>query len=97
MITSEFKWDDLMELIQSTNSAEQLRELLNFLFTHEEKEHVVTRINLIRELLMGKRTQREIAKALNVSIAKITRGSNNLKTVSADLRRFLVTELVASE
>ncbi|MCH9769677.1 MAG: trp operon repressor [Gammaproteobacteria bacterium] len=88
------KWDKFIELVRDADSTEQLKELFNFLFTHEEKQHIVTRIQLVCELLSQQKTQREIAKSLDISIAKITRGSNNLKSISDELRRYLMRELV---
>jgi TrpR family trp operon transcriptional repressor len=62
---------------------------LCFLFTAEERSSLETRCLIIKALLDQKRTQREISEDLNVSIAKITRGSNELKRISPKLREYL--------
>jgi TrpR family trp operon transcriptional repressor len=49
---------------------------------------------IIRDLLMQEQTQREIAKNLNVSIAKITRGSNELKRIKDPLLTYLKSKLI---
>ncbi len=48
---------------------------------------------IIKELLQKKKPQRQIAKDLNVSIAKITRGSNELKRMHPKLLQFLKKNL----
>jgi TrpR family trp operon transcriptional repressor len=82
-------WQKFLSLCQEGESTQQLDELFNLFFTIEEKETLAMRILLVKELLKGAKTQREIAQDLNISIAKITRGSNALKTTSNDLKRFL--------
>lgn len=69
-------WRKLLKVLKNTN---QLEALLKVLLTNEEREGLPKRILIIEALLKGEKTQREIAKDLNVSIAKITRGSNALK------------------
>jgi TrpR family transcriptional regulator, trp operon repressor len=82
-------WQLFLRLVKNTEDNEQLNQLFQFLLTPEECEHIITRIELVRELLQGKKTQREIAKDLNISIAKITRGSNNLKKIDDQFKSFL--------
>lgn len=94
MKTKAANWNQFIDLIRHADSKQTLQELLDFMFTPEEKLHIATRIQLVRELLAAEKSQREIAKELNVSIAKITRGSNNLKTISTQLRDFFLKELV---
>jgi TrpR family trp operon transcriptional repressor len=55
----------------------------------EEKSAIADRYLIIKGLLNGKKTQREMAETLKVSIAKITRGSNALKTIEPKLKAFL--------
>lgn len=86
-------WQLFLQLCQHVKNSEQLNALFSFLFTAEEKQHISTRILLVQELLKGKRTQREIAKTLNISIAKITRGSNNLKQLNENFKKYLQDEM----
>lgn len=86
-------WAPFIELIQKSDSAEQLAELLDCLFTAEEKQNINDRISLVAQLLQGDHSQRQIAKNLNISIAKITRGSNMLKQISPELMEFLQEQL----
>ncbi len=86
-------WRDFIDLCQNVSSEHELSELLDFFFTIEEKQHIVTRVELVRELLQGNKTQRGIAQDLGISIAKITRGSNSLKTINEPLRKYLMTKL----
>ncbi len=67
-----------------------LEEYFAFLFTPTELEAIFKRLQLVDALLVPKMPQREMAQVLNMSIAKITRGSNALKQVSPALRTFLM-------
>lgn len=67
----------------------RVEELSHLLFTIDERESIAKRIRIIQELLKEEKTQREIAEEGNVSIAKITRGSNALKETSPELKAFL--------
>ena len=79
-------WRDFLTLMRATDSADLFSELCDLLFTLEEKEQIALRVELVKELLKGDKTQRQISQDLNISIAKITRGSNALKTVSDALK-----------
>jgi TrpR family trp operon transcriptional repressor len=83
-------WRKFLKLIKQTND---LEELLRILLTKQEKAALAQRMLIVEALLKGEQTQREIAKYLHVSIAKITRGSNELKTINTRLRKFLEGEL----
>ena len=82
-------WDDFLALWQGAGSKAMLSELCDLLFTLEEKQQLALRVELVKELLKGEKTQREISRDLNISIAKITRGSNALKTTSDQLKAFI--------
>lgn len=86
---SEDGWRGFLALCQRARGPEELDELLALFLTPEERADISTRYLIVRELIRGKKTQRQMAKDLKVSIAKITRGSNFLKTISQDLRRLL--------
>jgi TrpR family trp operon transcriptional repressor len=70
-------------------SRSQFETCLDLLLTPEEKEDIIDRLRIIRELLLELKTQREISADLNVSIAKITRGSNALKRIDKPLKQSL--------
>lgn len=67
----------------------QLEEFYELFLTCEERKDIAQRLEIVCELLKGENPQREIARKLNTSIAKITRGSNCLKTVSPELKSSL--------
>ncbi len=81
-------WQRFLTLCQSAQSSAELDELFMALCTAEERKQLAFRVDLIKELLAGEKTQRRIAADLGVSIAKITRGSNMLKTIKPKLRAF---------
>lgn len=94
--SSESGWQKFLELCRNTSDTEQLNKFFDFAFTLEEKQTIGTRIELTEELLRGKKTQRVIARDLSVSIAKITRGSNALKTISPEIKQYLCEQLIES-
>ncbi len=82
-------WSKFIRLCMQNKTEQQYKEYLELFLTFEEREAIAGRYLIVRELLDGKLTQREIADKCNLSIAKITRGSNSLKTISEKLRIFL--------
>ena len=82
-------WQEFLILCHQSQSTQRLDELLDLLLTLEEKEQIALRVELLKELLLGEKTQREISSELMISIAKITRGSNALKTASDELKGFM--------
>jgi len=90
-------WQYFLDLCHSTQDDTLLSELFDLLFTLEEKSSLETRCLIIKSLLEHKNLQRQISKELNVSIAKITRGSNELKRISNRLKTYLETILCEFE
>lgn len=86
---SDDGWWRFLNLCTQLKSAEELDNVLQLFLTIEEKKAVSDRYLVIYDLLKGERTQRQMAEELQVSIAKITRGSNSLKTIDETLRGLL--------
>lgn len=86
-------WNKFVELCLSTKDKKALISLFDLFLTQEEKENLALRYLIIKELLEQNKTQREIAKELQVSIAKITRGSNELKRLPAKLLNYLIKQM----
>jgi TrpR family trp operon transcriptional repressor len=82
-------WKDFLSLCLKTKNTQELSALFDFFLTIEEKESIADRYAIIEALLKNKETQRALAESLDVSIAKITRGSNALKIIDAKLQLFL--------
>ncbi len=78
-----------ISLCKSIDDEEMLDALFELFFTPEEIIDLANRGHIIQELIKGEKTQREMSKDLNVSIAKITRGSNELKRVDKKLIEYL--------
>jgi len=72
----------------------EFKDFFDLFLTFEEKQDLARRFLLVKELLQGTKTQREIAKDLKLSISKITRGSNALKIVRGSLREFLKNHMM---
>ncbi len=86
---SEEGWKAFLELCASLSSAKHAELLFALFLTHEEKEMLRQRYLIVKALLDGEMTQREIAEMYKVSISQITRGSNALKIVDNKFKRFL--------
>jgi TrpR family trp operon transcriptional repressor len=82
-------WHAFIELCQKAAKQDNLPKVYQFIFTPEEREQLATRTLLIKALLEGALSQREISAKLKVSISKITRGSNALKMIDENLKKFL--------
>jgi TrpR family transcriptional regulator, trp operon repressor len=92
--SSEDDWRPFIELCTHFKEKEELKELFDLFFTFEEKEDVAKRFSILKALLDESLTQREMAEKLGVSISKITRGSNALKTTSHQLKEVLKEKMV---
>lgn len=82
-------WRNFIKLCLTTSNEKMLSSLFNLLLTQEEKESIAMRCLIVMELIKQEKTQRKIAEDLHVSIAKITRGSNELKRMPLKLIEFL--------
>jgi TrpR family trp operon transcriptional repressor len=90
---SKSGWRDFIELCMSTESPEMLSDIFDLFLTPEEKSSIDARFLIVKALLEKKKTQRNMAEDLKVSIAKITRGSNELKRISTKLTHYLQKHL----
>lgn len=82
--------DEFIALMDKAPDKDMQKTLYNFFLTAEEISDLSRRVLIIKALLAGKKSQRDIAKELNVSIAKITRGSNELKRSNKKIIDFLI-------
>lgn len=92
-VAGEDGWWCFLALCSELKSSEELNEFFNLFLTIEERRDLADRFLTVRDLLKGEKTQREIADELQVSIAKITRGSNSLKMIGERLRNFLIEHI----
>lgn len=86
-------WRFFTQLCLATKNDKMLSSLFDLLLTQEEKESIAMRCLIIADLLKQEKTQREMSENLHVSIAKITRGSNELKRMPPKLIAFLKEHL----
>ncbi|OGT47495.1 MAG: Trp operon repressor [Gammaproteobacteria bacterium RIFCSPHIGHO2_12_FULL_41_15] len=87
-------WRYFLALCLAAQDEKTLSELLDLLLTPEEKVSLEMRCLVIKALLEQKKPQRQISEDLKVSIAKITRGSNELKRISPRLKEYLRKHLL---
>ena len=91
--SEEDGWQRFLALCSEAESPDALHTLLTLFLTIEERKDIADRLLIVSDLLEGKHTQRAIAANRQVSIAKITRGSNSLKMIDETLRRFLTQHI----
>ncbi|WED22284.1 trp operon repressor [Vibrio sp. JC009] len=72
-------WQQLLDLVKHATEKGQHEMLLTMLMTPDERDALVTRVNILNELLKGDVSQRQLSQMLGVGVATITRGSNELK------------------
>ena len=82
-------YEALLQLLFNAKSKEQLAGLLELLLTPEEIEAFSKRVLILKSLLNGTLTQREISKEFGLSISKITRGSNALKRIDEETKEYV--------
>ncbi len=90
---NEEDWSMFLDLCLKSKNSVRLGELFNLFLTIEEKEHLASRMQIIKALLDEKLPQREIAEKMRVSISQITRGSNALKIINDGLLTFIASHL----
>ena len=88
---NEEGWRCFLNWCSATQDKALLTKLFDCLLTPEEKESIETRCLIVQALLDQEKPQRQISEDLKVSIAKITRGSNQLKRISEKLKKYLLT------
>lgn len=87
--SKEDGWSAFLELCSKIKTPEAFNSFFSLFLTFEERETMGSRYLIIKALLEGKLTQREIAETHGVSIAQITRGSNALKIIDPKFKEFL--------
>lgn len=82
---------NISEIAEKIKSLKTNKEVCNFLLeilTESEVETLSKRWQILKLIKAGK-TQREIAKELNVSLCKVTRGSKILKNQNSVITKIL--------
>lgn len=87
------EWQEILDLVKESTATNQHEMLLTMLLSPDERESLISRVNIFRELLKGELSQRQISQLLGVGIATITRGSNELKSKS-EQEKSVITQLL---
>ena len=91
--SGEDGWYDFLELCSKIKTPEAFNSFFALFLTFAERETMGSRYLIIKALLEGHLTQREIAESYKVSIAQITRGSNALKIIDPEFKKKLEKKL----
>ncbi|HEX5798230.1 MAG TPA: Trp family transcriptional regulator [Candidatus Saccharimonadales bacterium] len=70
--------DELVDLLSGIAVNSTMSDALSNLLTPQELEEMTLRLQIFKGL-MNKKSQRQLAKELNVSLATVSRGSRELK------------------
>ena len=89
MDASKKGWQGFVDLCLGAENVDTLEAMFDLFLTPEEKVDIARRFLIVRELIKAEKTQRDIAKSLDVSIAKITRGSNEIKRLEKKWVQYL--------
>ncbi|QLB21506.1 Trp operon repressor [Vespertiliibacter pulmonis] len=87
------EWQQFIFLVKLAVEEDKLENLLEMLFTTDERNSFGLRVQIINALLNTDLPQREIQQQLRTSAATITRGSNMLKVVNPDIREWVSKKL----
>ncbi len=82
---------EISEILGKINSSQEILIFLSEMFTEAEMATLSKRWRILNMLKEGK-SQREIAKELNVSLCKITRGAKILKNKDSITAKYLIKE-----
>lgn len=83
------RWCSFIEHCLKFKNKAELELFFDVMFTASEKVEFGNRLAIMKDLLENKKTQREIASSLEVSIANISRGSNVIKNSDVNLKTAL--------
>ena len=86
-------WDEFLDLLLVCQDKKDLQTFFELFTTIEEREMLCARYGIVKNLLQGNISQREISSNLKVSIAQITRGSNALKTINHLFKKKMLQHL----
>jgi TrpR family transcriptional regulator, trp operon repressor len=86
-----------MNLLENAPKKKARHEIWQLFFTPGELEQLCARYEIIKGLTLENTTQRDLSAKLKLSIAKITRGSNELKRRSPELKEYLSDYFSKSE
>lgn len=95
-VKQQESWRHFIHFLLSFKTEPALASLLDLFLTLEEKKDLLNRYAIVQALMFQDQSQRDIAQHLNVSIAKITRGSNFLKTLPPDVYLLIKNKIGSS-
>ena len=81
---------EISKILKNIVSSKEIQNFLLELLTESEVETISKRWRIVKMLLEDK-TQRDIAKELNVSLCKVTRGAKILKNKNSVVKKYIQT------
>lgn len=71
-------YKELFELILNLKNYDEVESFISDILTPQELDAVAERWQIVKMLLEGKHSQRDIAEKLSVAIATVTRGNRQI-------------------
>ncbi|KGQ33872.1 Trp operon repressor [Gallibacterium anatis] len=87
------RWQELITFLRQGFASGKEQEVLMMLLTPDERDSLGLRLQIVKQLLEKKSSQREIQQNLNTSVATITRGSNLIKSIEPDFLQWVKAQL----
>ncbi|OBW96235.1 Trp operon repressor [Gallibacterium salpingitidis] len=87
------QWQQVLNFLRQGFAAGKEQDILMMLLTPDERDSLGLRLQIVKQLLDKKLSQREIQQNLNTSVATITRGSNLIKSIDPDFLQWVKTQL----
>lgn len=87
------QWQQLLKFLKQGFAEGKEQEILMMLLTPDERDSLGLRLQIVKQLLDKKLSQREIQQNLNTSVATITRGSNLIKSIDPTFLQWVKTHL----
>ncbi|MDA3901569.1 MAG: Trp family transcriptional regulator [Spirochaetes bacterium] len=83
--------DEISSVLARCNNRDEMKQLLEELFTPSELSNLELRWKLLQKLARGD-SQRTISADLGISLCKITRGSKLIQDASSQVYKILCSE-----
>lgn len=88
-MTNKTYWHDFLNNLNALENTTEIEQFFEMVLTPSEREKIAARYQILAELVENKRTQRDIAATLGVSIFNVTRGANQLKIIDSKIKALI--------
>ena len=83
------RWQELVTFLRQGFASGKEQEVLMMLLTPDERDSLGLRLQIVKQLLEKKSSQREIQQNLHASVATNARGSNLINSMPSDFLQWV--------